>query len=377
MNKKKRRRSAGGREAGTATIQDVANRAGVSGATVSHVINNSRTVLPETRERVLAAVAELAYRPHSIARSLRSSKTGTIGVIISDITNPFFADLVRGIEHALEVRDPQMNYILSNTDEDSKKEARYLDVLLERRVDGLIVAPVGGNERHLAEIINRGIPTVFVDRKLRQVEADTVLVDNFDGARRIVDHVIHLGRRRIGILVPMLHVNTIEERVAGYRESLAENGLAFDQSLVFESPSTIEAAYAAGCRMLASKARPDAVFCINNFMTLGMFRAVHSAGLRCPEDIAIAGFDDFPWADSFHPQLTTVAMPSFSMGEEAVRILLERLTKQRTGPAIKVVLGTELLFRESCGERLSPAHEMSTPSQDNSAPPKDARTPSN
>jgi LacI family transcriptional regulator len=375
MNKKKRRRSADSREAGIATIRDVANRAGVSGATVSHVINSSRTVLPETREKVLAAVAELAYRPHSIARSLRSSKTGTIGVIISDITNPFFADLVRGIEHALAVRDPQMNYILSNTDEDSRKEARYLDVLLERRVDGLIVAPVGGNERRLAEIISRGIPMVFVDRKLRQVEADTVLVDNFDGARRIVDHVIHLGRRRIGILVPMLHVNTIEERVAGYRESLAENGLAFDQSLVFESPSTIEAAYAAGCRMLASKARPDAVFCLNNFMTLGMFRAVHAAGLRCPEDIAIVGFDDFPWADSFHPQLTTVAMPSFSMGEEAVRVLLERLTKQRTGPAIKVVLGTEVLFRESCGERISPSHEMSALSQD--ARPKDARTPSN
>lgn len=337
------------------TIRDVAARAGVSVATVSHVVNASRTVSPDTKARVLSAIAELRYRPHGIARSLRRSKTGTIGVIISDITNPFFADLVRGIEHAIQILDAQINYILSNTDEDSHKERLALDVLLEKRVDGLIIAPAGGNQSYLSDMANRRIPMIFVDRMLARVEADTVLVNNLAATRRILDHVIGLGHRRIALLKATLHANSIEERVAGYRQAMAEHEVGFDPALVHESPSTIADACAAGSRILAATPRPDAVFCTNNFMTLGMVRAVHAAGLRCPEDIAIAGFDDFPWADSFNPQLTTIAQPSYAMGEEAVRLLIDRMSKKRTGPAISVTLGADLVIRQSCGERLSPA----------------------
>jgi LacI family transcriptional regulator len=337
---------------GMTTIRDVASRAGVSVATVSHVVNSSRTVSPDTKERVIAAIAELRYQPHGVARSLRRSKTGTIGVIISDITNPFFADLVRGIEHAIQILDSQINYILSNTDEDSHKERLYLDVLLEKRVDGLIIAPAGGNQSYLTDIVSRRIPMVFVDRMLPRVEADAVVVDNLAATRRILDHLIGLGRRRIALLKATLHANSIDERVAGYRHSLVENGLDWDPALVFDSPSNIAAAYSAGCKILTAEPRPDAVFCTNNFMTLGMIRAVHALGLRCPEDIAIAGFDDFPWADSFSPQLTTIAQPSFAMGEEAVRLLIDRMNKRRTGPAIKVILGAELIVRESCGAKL-------------------------
>jgi LacI family transcriptional regulator len=335
-----------------ATIRDVASHAGVSVATVSHVINDSRFVARETKERVLAAISDLNYSRHGIARSLRRSKTGTIGVIISDITNPFFADLVRGIETGIHAIDPELNIILSNTDEDEKKERLYFDILMQKRVDGIILAPAGGNETYLVDVVRRQFPLVFVDRVLPPVDADAVLVDNLAAAREMVDHLLTCGHRRIAVLKATLHANSIDERIAGYREALLQASIPFDADLVVESLSDIQAAYQAGLRLLQQTKLPDAVFCTNNFMTLGMMRAIHSRGLRCPQDIAVAGFDDFPWADSFRPQLTAVSQPAFAIGEEAVRLLVDRMSKRRIGRGIKVMLGTELVIRESCGSKL-------------------------
>lgn len=336
-----------------ATIRDVARRAKVSVATVSHVINESRNVTPETKKRVLGAVAELRYSRDGIARSLRRSKTGTIGVIISDITNPFFADLVRGIEAAIQAIDPSLNIILSNTDEDATKERLYIDVLMEKRVDGIILAPAGGNESYFGDLVARPFPVVFVDRALPPVDADAVIVDNFDGARLITRHLLSLGHRRIGVMKALLRATSIDDRVAGYRAALLEAGIERDPELEVEAPSEIHDAYAAARRLLALDRRPDAVFCTNNFMTLGMVGAIHDGGMRCPKDIALAGFDDFPWAASFHPQLTTVSQPAFAMGGEAVRLLLDRMNKRRSGRGVKVTLATEMIVRESCGARLS------------------------
>jgi LacI family transcriptional regulator len=335
-----------------ATIRDVASRAGVSVATVSHVINDSRFVAPETKERVLAAISDLSYSRHGIARSLRRSKTGTLGVIIADITNPFFSDLVRGIESGIHDIDPELNIILSNTDEDIAKERLYFDILMQKRVDGIILAPAGGNEAYLADVVSRQFPLVFVDRVLPPVDADAVLVDNLAAAKHVVDHLLSCGHRRIAVLKATLHANSIDERIAGYRQALLQAGIPFDADLVVESLSDIEAAHQAGLRLLRETDHPDAVFCTNNFMTLGMMRAIHSQELRCPGDIAVAGFDDFPWADSFHPQLTAVSQPAFAMGKEAIRLLVDRMSKRRIGRGIKVILGTEFIIRESCGSRL-------------------------
>lgn len=335
-----------------ATIRDVASRAGVSVATVSHVINESRFVAPGTKERVRAAIAALNYSRDGIARSLRRNKTGTVGVIISDITNPFFSDLVRGIESGIQSIDPELNIILSNTDEDPDKERLYIDMFMERRVDGIILAPAGGNETYLADMVGRRFPLVFVDRVLPPVDADAVLVDNLTAARGVVDHLLSCGHRRIAVLKATLQANSIRERVAGYRQALLQAGVPFDAELVVESVSDIQAAFQAGQRLLRQPKRLDAVFCTNNFMTLGMMRAVNAHGLRCPEDIAIAGFDDFPWADSFHPRLTAVAQPSFAMGEEAVRLLVDRMSKRRVGRGVKLMLETELAIRDSCGSGL-------------------------
>lgn len=332
-----------------ATIRDVASRAGVSVATVSHVVNDSRYVAPETKQRVVAAIAELNYRRDGIARSLRRSETGTIGVIISDITNPFFSDLVKGIEHTVHNLEDKMNLILCNTEEDEARERIYLDVLLEKRVDGLILAPAGGNEDFIARLVATGFPVVFVDRFLPGVAADSVLVDNRPAAERLVTHLIERGRRRIAVLRATLHANSIDERVEGYNRALAAAGIEADDQLVVDASSSIESAHEGGRRILGLDPLPDAVFCTNNFMTLGMMRALNEAGLECPRDMAIAGFDDFPWADSFRPRITAIEQPSFAMGEEAARLLRDRMKKIRTGPAVSIALETRLLERESSG----------------------------
>lgn len=343
-----------------ATIHDVARAAGVSSATVSHVINNSRVVAPETRQRVLDAIEALQYRRDGIARSLRRSSTGTIGIMVSDISNPFFSDLVRGVEDHVYGLDRGYNLILCNTDEDPGKEKLYLDVLLEKRVDGLILAPVGANHDSLRSLLANGFPLVFVDRCLPGLAADVVLIENARAAYELTAHLLHLGHRRIAVLRATLNANSIDERVAGWRAALADTGATPDADAVVNSESNIDSACAAGCALLQSRHRPDAVFCTNNFMMLGMARALHRSGLRCPEDVAIAGFDDFPWADDFSPRLTVVAQPAYAMGEAAARLLLNRLGQGREQPPAHTILSGRLIVRDSCGAGLRPPRPLRT-----------------
>jgi LacI family transcriptional regulator len=312
-------------------------------------MNESRFVAAETKARVLAAIAELNYRRDGIARSLRRSQTGTIGAIISDITNPFFADLVKGVDHVVHNLPDRVNVILCNTEEDPVKELLYLDVLMEKRIDGLIVAPAGDNEEYFGGLVERSFPLVLVDRALPTVDADTVLVDNFSAATEVVRHLIDRGHRRIAVLRATLHATSIAERIHGYRRAMSDAGVAATPELIVESASDIDAAHVAGRRILDLDPLPDAVFCTNNFMTLGMMRALHERGLRCPEDVAIAGFDDFQWADSYRPRITAVAQPGFEMGQEAARLLVGRIQKTLDGPAIHRTLGTSLIVRESSG----------------------------
>ncbi|MGH2410004.1 MAG: LacI family DNA-binding transcriptional regulator [Chloroflexota bacterium] len=191
------------------TIHDVARHAGVSSATVSHVINNSRVVTPHTREKVLAAISSMGYRRDAIARSLRRSQTGTIAVMISDITNPFFADVVRGIEDVVHSQGPDYTLILCNTEESGEKEQLYLDVLREKRIDGLVLVPAADNQEYLRELVASGFPIVFVDRWIEGIDVDTVVVDNLDASTRIVSHLIGLGHQRIAIIVAQMKSSAI------------------------------------------------------------------------------------------------------------------------------------------------------------------------
>lgn len=329
------------------TMRDVAMRAGVSIATVSHVINESRFVAPATKERVLAAIAELDYRRDGIARSLRRSRTGTIGAIISDITNPFFGELFKGIEDTLQRLPEPLNVILCNTEEDVEKERLYLDLLMDKRIDGLILAPAGGNVEVLAALADRSFPMVFVDRALPSVPVDEVMVDNFAASEELVRHLVEQGHRRIALLQATLHADSIEQRVVGYRSALEQAGIPFKRELIVESASDLDSAHLSGCRLLDIAPLPDAVFCTNNFMTLGMMRAIHDRELDTPADIAVAGFDDFFWADSFRPRVTAIAQPAYEMGQVAARRLCERIGSAVHTEPVRTLLPTQLTIRET------------------------------
>ncbi len=245
--------------------------------------------------------------------------------------------------------DDRYNYILCNTEEDSKRERLYFDVLLEKRIDGLIISPAGGNSDYAATLIGEGLPIVCVDRSFQGVEADTIGVDNREAARKLVTHLIGMGHRWIVALRAKINANTIDERIEGYRDALVASGLAYDPSDVAESLSDIDSACKVGHALLTPRPLPDAVFCTNNFMTLGMMRAIAQEGFACPRDIAVAGVDDFPWTTGFLPRLTAIAQPAHAIGREAALVLLDRIAKRRTGPAIKLVLPTVLHVRNSCG----------------------------
>lgn len=334
-----------------ATIYDVAKLAGVSAATVSHVMNESRFVSDETKQKVLQAMEALRYRRDGVARSLRRSETGTIGLVISDITNPYFSDLVRGVEDALYGRGESHGLVLCNTDEDAEKEKLHIGVLLERRVDGLIVAPAGGNEAYFSDLVASGVPIVMVDRDQPGLPIDSIVVDNREAAARLTSHLISLGHRRIGALQAGLDATSIHDRVDGYRDALAAAGIPFEPELMQISASDIDAAYEVAHRMLAADPRPSAFFCTNNFMTLGLVRAMTSLGLSSPKDVALVGFDDFPWAADFRPRLTVAAQPAYAIGRQAVSLLYDRLGAAKNAEPIgqRHVLPVDIIIRESCG----------------------------
>ncbi|MDE0530612.1 MAG: LacI family DNA-binding transcriptional regulator [Albidovulum sp.] len=333
------------------TIHDVARRAGVSSATVSHVINNSRYVAPHTRSKVLVAIESLQYRQNAVARSLRRNRTGTIGLMISDISNPYFSNLVRGVEDAVYEREDNCKLILCNTDENSEKERLCIEMLLEKRVDGLILAPVGGNVEFLQNLAEGAFPLVMVDRFLEAVSADSVVVDNRAAAFALTDHLIRLGHRRVAVVMAELTASSIEERIDGYKDAHSNAGIALEPDLFIHSNSDIDSAHRASAALLASESAPSAVFCTNNFMTLGMIRALNMSGKRCPEDIAVVGFDDFHLADSFRPPLTVAAQPAYEIGQEAAKLLFDRVSGKVSRSYKKTVLETSLLIRGSCGSQ--------------------------
>jgi LacI family transcriptional regulator len=346
-----------------ATMKDVAERAGVSTTTVSHVINQTRFVSEENRSKVQEAMKALGYQPNAIAKSLRQKSTNTIGLMISDIANPFFTSLIRGVEDVANAAG--FNLILCNTDEKPEKEYTYLDVLQQKQVDGVIVAPTGENLDYFEALVDNGFPMVFIDRRLEGIACPAVLADNENGSYEAVSHLIGLGHRRIGIVVGLLGVTSTTERLRGYQKALAEHGLPFDKELVLPGKSKVESGREAALQLLALTARPSAIFATNNQMTIGVMRALHEQGVRCPDDMAVVGFDDFEWASAFRPLLTTVAQPVYDMGRVAAETLIERIRNKgetgdkggagvtgkadRAGAKQVITLGCTLVVRESCG----------------------------
>ncbi len=331
-----------------ATIKDVAREAGVSIGTVSATINGTAGVSEKLAQRVWDAVAAVGYSPDGIARSLRLGRTSTIALVISDISNPFFASLAK----AVETRANAAGYsvILANTDEDPARELELLNLMRVQRVAGILLAPSGFDDAYRAALARfADMPLVMVDRFLPDMPFDSVIVDNLAAAQSVTDYLLRLGHRRIAIVSGRPHVSTAEQRLRGFRETLQAAGVRHDPALAMTADFRIETAYDAVQALLSRPEPPTAIFAANNMMSLGAMQAVMDMGFRCPEQISVAGIDDFPWSTAIRPRLTTVVQPIEEVGATAVDRLLARLKPAGAKAAPETVtLAPRLLVRESC-----------------------------
>lgn len=329
------------------TINDVARRAGVSTMTVSRVINNSSYVSQKTRERVEQAIAELGYVPNALARNLHFKQSRTIALVLADITNPFFTTIARGVEDIAS--EQGYSVIFCNTDESQIEETRYINILLQNQIGGVLLVPASGGEASVTLLRERGIPVVVLDRRVREVYVDTVRCDSEQGAYELIQHLLGLGHRNIAVLGGPQTVSTAIDRVAGYYRALADGGLDANAALVYYAHFTQESGYQMTQQVLASQPRPTALFATNNFIAIGAFGALREAGLRVPEDISVVAFDDLPPTLVIDPFLTVAAQPAYEMGQKAVELLLARLTDKTSAEPQEIVLPTQMIVRRSSG----------------------------
>jgi len=329
------------------SLTDVAKLADVSIATVSRAISHPDKLAPETLALVKRAMAEMGYKPNRVARRLRqkSGRRHLLGLIIPDIQNPFFAEIARGVEDVAYANE--FAVMLCNSDEDLKKEAFYLDVMQSESVDGIILPPINDQDPAIIRLAAAGMPIVSVDRSLVNASIDKVEVDNRQGAYEAVDHLIKLGHRRVAMIVGRQNVSTSRERRAGYEAALKAHQLPLQEALIRIGDNKQASGHALAQELLALSPRPTALFVSNNLMTVGAMEAIHKCGLRIPQDVAIIGFDDLPWAEALDPPLTVVRQPAYDVGRAAAELLLKRLSDP-DAPAAWLRLRPKLILRSSC-----------------------------
>ncbi|ONN65741.1 LacI family DNA-binding transcriptional regulator [Herbaspirillum sp. VT-16-41] len=327
------------------TIKDVARLAGVSYTTVSHVLNQTRPVSPEAKERVLAAVKELDYVPSALARSLRSKVTGSIGLIIPNNTNPYFSELARGIED--HCYGAGYSVILCNSDDDPAKQRDYLLVLQTKRCDGLILATLNQSDLNPAGKLD--IPTVLLDRAPRELDIDLVSTDNALGGSLAARHLLDLKRRHVACIAGPEGLDLSDERVQGFRQTLEEGGGKLAPSDLLHADFSGIGGYQAAMRLLQERptdARPDAIFCCNDMMAIGVLRAAGELQIEVPGQLSVVGFDDIELAQFVHPPLTTVAQNTRRLGNLTAQFLLERIADPDL-PARRETVAPQLQLRGS------------------------------
>jgi LacI family transcriptional regulator len=331
------------------TIQDVAIDAGVSAMTVSRVINESPRVKADTRQRVEASIAKLGYVPNRLARGLLQRKTHAFGVIVPDVANPFFTLVVRGVEQV--AWRAGYHVILCDTQGDLERERGYLEDMVAFQVEGVLIAPVGDRSRPQLRLLTRNnVPFVLIDRSISGFDADLVQGDSVAGARQLVEHLIELGHRRIGMITETPDVSTARDRLQGYREALENAGIEPDPGLVVES-STIDpdAAREATLSLLAQAEPPTAIFAVNNIVVVGVVEAARRQKLEIPDDLALVCFDDIEHVSRLYPFLTVMAQPAETYGTIATQLLLDRLSGRVAQRRRIVVLPADFVVRKSSG----------------------------
>ena len=329
------------------TLKDVARRSGVSAMTVSRVINGGERVSPQTRQKVEETIAELGYVPSRVARGLIRQKTHTLALIVPDVANPFFTLIVRGAEDVARRADYRI--ILCDTRADLTIERDVIEEMIAHRVEGIAIAPVSDRSRpHLRRLTKYGVPFVLVDRTVPGVDADVVIGDSAGGARRLLEHLIGLGHRRIGLIVESDEVSTARDRREGYEQALRAAGLPVDPDLIVRATVDPDGGFDGMRRLLELRQPPTAVFTVNNLVALGAIEAVRAQGLEVPDDIALVCFDDIEYASRLYPFLTVMAQPAETLGALATQLLLDRV-EGRARDSRVVVLPAQFTVRRSCG----------------------------
>ncbi len=330
------------------TLEDIAKKAGVSVSTVSRILNKKSKkyrISPKTESLVLNLAKGLNYTPNQLARGLRLKRTHSIGLIVPDISNPFFAAVTRAVQRAAH----EMGYslVVCDTDEDESQEIAHIKVLRSKGVDGMVVMPVGQNGSHLQQLIKDGLPLVVLDRIFDDLPCDSVVTDNYKGAYEAVDYLVKNGHSRIALIQGLPNTYTNKGRLNGYRDALKANNIAPDPRLVVGRDFRQESGYVETKILLSLEPRPTAIFATSDLITLGSLEAINEEGLRIPQDLSVIAFDDIDHVNFFKTPVTTVSQPKEIIGEVAIKLLIERIKNRNKGESRRIMLSPKLVERNS------------------------------
>ena len=326
------------------SIKDIAAACRVSTMTVSRALNDSAEISKTTKERILAMCEKMGYRPNAAARNLVLNKTDMIGLVIPDIANQYYAYMSKGVSSYLEKRG--YGLVLCSSDRNVSNEQRYIDFLTQRRVDGIILIPIRYKVEDYSNLTNM-LPFVQVDNYVLNLNASYIGMDNYIGGRKIITHMLNQGYKRIGVILSNEHSTASNERLKGYRDVHSESSMAIDEDILIRSNATFEDGYRLAEILINKKV--DAIFAINDTVALGVIKYCYNRGIRIPQDIGVAGYDDIEQAEMFPVPLTTVHQPKISLGETAAAVLLDEIINDNHKKQ-KVILKPELVIRKSCGE---------------------------
>jgi LacI family transcriptional regulator len=332
------------------TLADVAERAGVSVMTVSRVVNDRPGVGEGTRERVRNAIAALGYRPNIVARGLKARRSRTIGLIVPDVTNPYFPEIVRGAEDVAIAHG--FTLLLTNVIEDVEREVAALEAFEDRRVDGVIACSPRLDTERLEDLLERHHAVVVVNRRSRPDIAGSVRIDHEQGMRQLIHHLLATGCRRLGVLAGPVHSYAARERMLGIDREIREHGLELPAERVMVSAPTVEGGELAARALLGRGGAVDALVCFNDLVAAGALIALAELGVAVPDDVAVVGYDDIPFARMFTPPLTTIRAATYDLGRHAMQLLLERMAGR--GRGVDIVLQPELVVRASTRPLVSP-----------------------
>lgn len=332
------------------TLKDIAIDTGFSINTVSRALNDKAEVHAATKEKILAAASRLGYRANRLAKGLRSNKTGTIGVVVTDVANPFFSALVKGIAEA--ARELDYSIILQDSDEDYSGEQEAIHVLLAEQVDGILITPVQSDRETIASLSQASFPFVLVGRYFQDLDTNYVVPDDYRGGLLATEHLLSQGYKRIAMVNGPLHISSARERFQGYADAQARHGIEIDRSLVVTGALTVGEGFDLARSILKHAPPPSAIVSYSDFVAFGVMQAVREAGLSIPEDVAVVGFDDVWMASCLQVPLTTIRSPKEELGRQAMQLLVRRLRNdQGTAETDKLKLDVQLVARESSQRR--------------------------